>query len=351
MKCFSFLLIFLISCGSKNKTQIKEVETKPPTTTPQVLRLESFSKLNGKDLEIWGACEDVIKVDLEIKELLFNRSVFCYDDEFVTSVNLPISLDGKELTYKIITENKTITKKVLINFDTTKIFGDLEFNLNSESRKLFSDLDCKEELVKKKGSIKCIKSGSTTFVANSKKSAPTLMNDSLYFQDSLLVNKQDLINGLDSFEVILVVKADALATDAGLLDVHRFENDDDVFSLRYDTTGVLSYCSECVKGAISTTYDTYYVESGSFTQSREISMIGMSWSSGSSLKTYYNGVKSIASNEKKVFGKIQAPETLYLGHGPKGSWNGRIYEFYFFKQELTSETRDFLYKRLSKKYL
>lgn len=349
MKCFSILFFLLISCGSKNKTHIKSSE--PTPVKPQVLRFDSYSTLKGQELEIVGTCEGLIKVDLEIEQLLLSRSIFCYDNEFSTSVKLPVSMDGKKLIYKIVGQDQTLTKEVSVFFNPMEVLGNLEFNLNSDRREYFSDLDCSQKLNESRGSVKCVKTGHTKFIANSKKSAPTLVNGSLYFRDSLLVNKDDLINGLDSFEVVLVIKADELATDAGLLDVHRFERDDDVFSLRYDSRGLLSYCSDCVKGAITTTYDTYHAESGSFIQSTEISMIGMSWSSGSSLKTYYNGEKSISSDELKVFGKIQAPETLYLGQGPKGSWNGRIFEFFLFKKELSEKKRAFLYNRLRKKYL
>ncbi len=350
MKCFSILFFLLISCGSKNKSTIgSQVST--TSTIPFVLKLDTYSKLEGRELNIFGSCKDAIKIQLEIEQLNIKRPVFCYEDKFSTEVNLPISLDGHELTYKIITDEKVVTKKVVINFDATKVLNDLEFNLQSDDLKVFSDADCSQKSSKKKGLANCIQSGDVTFLANSKKSAPKYLDGVLYFNESLLVNRQDLINGLDSFEVILVVKADKIVTDAGILDVHRFERDDDVFSLRYDQIGELSFCSECVKGAITTAKDTYSSESGSFTQDTKVSMIGMGWTSGNTLKLYYNGEESLATHPKIIRGKIQAPETLYLGHGPKGSWTGKIYEFYLFKKQLSPQQRSFLYNRLEKKYL
>jgi len=350
MKCFrSLIFLLLLSCGSENKTALVKPTKKP--VTPYVLKLDTYSELDGRELKIFGSCDTLSKVDLEIEQLQIKRSIFCYEGKFSTYVDLPVSMDGQDLNYKILAGEKIISKEVAINFDEDEILNDLEFSLMSKNLEVFSDIECTQKMVKKTGVAKCLKSGDIKFTANSEKSAPSIIDNAMYFNDSLLVNRQDLINGLDAFEVILVLKSDELATDAGILDVHRFERDDDVFSLRYDAIGYLSFCSECIKGAITTSYDTYYVESGSFTQSTQVSILGMSWSSGKALKTYYNGQQSISSNQKLAKGKIQAPETLYLGHGPKGSWNGKLYEFYFFKKELSEKNRNFLYNRLAKKYL
>ena len=158
-------------------------------------------------------------------------------------------------------------------------------------------------------------------------------------EGAIVENGTDLLNGLDAFTIALWVKSNEIYTDKGFIFPTTPNGNDEIFSIRYDATGLDGDGTNVIKAGITTTGGKQVYESASDVQSTEWQHIALTWRSGRGLTLYINGVLDQPTfNSNATEGKLKNVKRVLIGRGAKdenGSWDGLIDELRLYNRVLS----------------
>ena len=147
------------------------------------------------------------------------------------------------------------------------------------------------------------------------------------------------LNGLDAITVAVWVKANAVGTDRGFVNGQDPDSTDGSVAMRYDVAGNSGGGTNVIKVALTTTGGNVQVESASNVQSTRWQHVAMTWSSGTALTLYIDGVATTPTAASGVVsGTVTGITKLLLGRGGKdagSSWNGSLDDLRIYSRALT----------------
>ena len=150
------------------------------------------------------------------------------------------------------------------------------------------------------------------------------------------------LNGLDAITISVWIKSNVTNTDKGFLITKDPDNHDDILGLRYDQSGYSGGGTNVIKAAISTTGGVAVVESSNYVQTTAWQHIALTWSDGSPLKLYINGVQDVPTySDSALFGLVNGVAKLLVGKGPHddayNGWDGLVDQLAIYDRQLTDE--------------
>jgi hypothetical protein len=175
--------------------------------------------------------------------------------------------------------------------------------------------------------------------------------------DQSLVDEdgENLVNGLNAFTFFAIIQSDQTGTDAGFFDGEDPNNNDNVFTIRYDSDGADGPGVNNIKAGISTTDNgEVNMESSSNIQTTTPQMLALQWASGEELNLYENSSLDVPTNGSGLAtGAIINSDKLIVGKSSKdagASWVGRIAEIFLYSSKLNAARRIIVENYLSDKY-
>ena len=154
---------------------------------------------------------------------------------------------------------------------------------------------------------------------------------------------ENYINGLTEITVMMWIKADQVGTDRPFFDTEDPDDDDGVLGMRYDSSGINSGCTNCIKAGIGTDIsgtNNIQIESSSNTQTTEWQHITLRWSSGNEPELFIDGIKDTGADVTGVAeGSLVEATKVLIGNGAKGgtstSWDGMIDDVRIYNRSLS----------------
>ncbi|MCP4260924.1 MAG: LamG domain-containing protein [Planctomycetes bacterium] len=140
----------------------------------------------------------------------------------------------------------------------------------------------------------------------------------------------DYLNGMEALTVAMWIKSNAIGTDAGFLQGEDPDGGDNVFTMRYDSSGASFSGSNVAKMAVTSDQGgEQQLESSSNIQVTEWQHVAMTWESGGLIRFYIDGVEDTPSgrNGPNNAGVQSDVMKLVIGQGAKdagGGWDGLI---------------------------
>jgi hypothetical protein len=162
------------------------------------------------------------------------------------------------------------------------------------------------------------------------------------------------INGSANFELFVVIQSDVTSSDKGFFITEAPSGSDDIIAARYDASGASWGCTNCMKAGIDTSDSgVIQTETATGTQSTSGQVVGVSWSSGTEVKMYVDGVVSSSGDNGAGTGTTSNATTVRVGQGPKdgtNGWDGKVLEVIFYNTELTAAERNAIMTNLRSKW-
>jgi len=151
----------------------------------------------------------------------------------------------------------------------------------------------------------------------------------------------DYLNGMEALTVCMWIKSNAIGTDAGFLQGEDPDGGDNVFTMRYDSSGASFGGSNVAKMAVTSDQGgEQQLESSSNIQVTEWQHVCMTWSSGDLIRFYINGEEDepAGRNGENNAGVQSDVMKLIIGQGAKdagGGWDGLIDDVRIYDTALT----------------
>ncbi|MCP4614644.1 MAG: LamG domain-containing protein [Planctomycetes bacterium] len=151
----------------------------------------------------------------------------------------------------------------------------------------------------------------------------------------------DYLNGMEALTVCMWIKSNSIGTDAGFLQGEDPDGGDNVFTMRYDSSGASFGGSNVAKMAVTSDQGgEQQLESSGNIQVTEWQHVCMTWSSGDLIRFYIDGEEDEPSgrNGPNNAGVQSDVMKLVIGQGAKdagGGWNGFIDDVRIYNTALT----------------
>lgn len=176
-----------------------------------------------------------------------------------------------------------------------------------------------------------------------------------YFDDTDA--ESNYINGMTEFTLFMVYKSDDTGTDRGLWNTTTPNDEDAIFTMRYDESGANGGGSftDVIKTGILANDPDNQLESFSDIQTTSAQITSLHWESNDSYDIYVDGIlNNPRSAGPPPSGSISGATTAIVGKGGKDegnrSWDGQIAEVILYGRNLTTEERQKVEDYLSVKY-
>jgi PKD repeat protein len=155
-------------------------------------------------------------------------------------------------------------------------------------------------------------------------------------------NIKDVMNGLNEFTMVLVIKSDNNNTENGIVDAEVADLSDDILTIRYDMVGNISGRNKVIKAGISTNINGNQVESSANKQTTSKQILVLTYKQNDKLKLYINGDLDQTSSAN-VANALSGITKFLVGKGSKDNsatkgWDGKISEVLFYKKEFSADT-------------
>lgn len=137
------------------------------------------------------------------------------------------------------------------------------------------------------------------------------------------------INGLTAFTVSLWIQPDLAGTDRGFIIGKTPDEQDTIFSLRYDSAGADGGGTDVIKAGITVSGQVQEYESSSNVQTTAWQYLAWNWSSGNNQSLYIDGMLDTPTYTGLAHtGSISGSDRFQIGQGVKSptGWDGRIDE-------------------------
>jgi hypothetical protein len=151
----------------------------------------------------------------------------------------------------------------------------------------------------------------------------------------------DYLNGMEALTVCMWIKSNSIGTDAGFLQGEDPDGGDNVFTMRYDSSGASFGGSNVAKMAVTSDQGgEQQLESSNNIQVTEWQHVCMTWSSGDLIRFYINGEEDepAGRNGPNNAGVQSDVMKLVIGQGAKdagGGWDGLIDDVRIYDNVLT----------------
>jgi hypothetical protein len=151
---------------------------------------------------------------------------------------------------------------------------------------------------------------------------------------------ENYINGLTAFTLSVWIKSDRTGTDRGVIAGRAATNHDRPFGIRYDIKGKRAGGDNAIKCGILVSGVERVLESSANVQTTNWQHLTLTWSSGSQMALYIDGIKDTPRfNDVARTGSINGSDLLLIGRGLKIStpWDGLIDDVRIYNRVLTDE--------------